>query len=183
MAHVGALKDCQRRSALVRVQRAAFDETWMNGYVVDVGSRLFAFEIVTPGVRFDGMACMRNADVSLLENEPHAAFFERALEARGSIRASAAPVNLQSVAGLVESAGRAFPVIALHVPAEENKYDCFIGKVVGVNEDTVDFHHITPDGEWEDGLLEIPFSEIVRVDFGGDYEEALLLAAGSPVRV
>ena len=47
----------------------------------------------------------------------------------------------------------------------------------------MDFHHITPDGEWEDGLLEIPFLEIVRVDFGGDYEEALLLAAGRPTSV
>lgn len=183
MAHAGALQDRKRARALVRLQRGAFDETWMNGYVVDVGTRLFAFEIVTPGVRFDGMACMRNADVSLLENEPHAAFFERALAARGCIRASAAPVDLQSMRGVIETAGRAFPVIALHVPAEENKYDCFIGKVVAVNEDTVDFHHITPDGEWEDGLLEIPFLEVVRVDFGGDYEEALLLAAGRPTSV
>ena len=41
----------------------------------------------------------------------------------------------------------------------------------------MDFAHITRDGEWEEFLREIPYAEIVRVDFGGDYEEALFLAA------
>jgi hypothetical protein len=63
------------------------------------------------------------------------------------------------------------------VPSDEIRYECFIGKVIAMNPETVDFCHITRDGQWEEFLREIPFTEIMRVDFGGDYEEALFLAA------
>jgi hypothetical protein len=162
---------------LVRVLRGAFDEEGNAGYVVATGRSWFVLELVTQSARFDGMACMRYSDVTTFAPEPHTAYLERALEARGAVRASQAPVDLSSLPAIIESSAKAFPVITLHTPSEEMQYECYIGKVIAMNTETVDFCHITRDAEWEEFLREIPFSEIIRVDFGGDYEEALFLAA------
>lgn len=176
MAFAKEIRAAKATGQLVRVQREAFDEEGNIGYIVATGRSYFAMELVTRCARFDGMACMRFSDVTLLELEEHTGFLERALEARGAARATQAPVDLSSLPAIIESAARAFPVITLHVPSDEIRYECFIGKVITMNAETVDFAHITRDGEWEEFLREIPYSEIMRVDFGGDYEEALFLA-------
>lgn len=181
MGFLKQIRAAHKAGQLVRVEREAVEFGWMTGYVTALGTEYFAFEIVTGSVRLDGVACLRYADVTACGAEPRSGFIERALKARGLVRASQLPVDLASLPRIIESCGNAFPIITLHVPHSDGQgYDCFIGKVIGVNDDSVDFHHITPDGAWEDVLLEIPFDEITRVDFGGDYEEALLLAAGRP---
>lgn len=177
MAFAKEIRAAKASGQLVRVKRDAFDEEGNTGYIVATGRSYFVLELVTHSARFDGMACMRYSDVTLFHPEEHAGFLERALEARGAARATQAPVDLSSLPAIIESAAKAFPVITLHVPSDEMRYECFIGKVIAMNADTVDFCHITRDAEWEEFLREIPFSEIIRVDFGGDYEEALFLAA------
>jgi hypothetical protein len=161
---------------LVRVTRDTFDEEGNAGYVVATGRSWFVMELVTHSARFDGMACMRYSDVTSVASEQHTPYLERALEARGAVRATQAPVNLTSLQTIIETSAKAFPVITLHVPSEEMRYECFIGKVIELGAEAVDFAHITRDGEWEESLREIPYSEIMRVDFGGDYEEAMFLA-------
>lgn len=177
MAFAKEIRAAKADGRLVRVERDAFDEEGNAGYIVATGRSWFVLEMVTQSARFDGMACMRYSDVTDVAPEDHAAYLERALEARGAVRAAQAPVDLGSLQSIIESSAKAFPVITLHVPSEEIRYECFIGKVIALNPETVDFCHITRDGHWEDFLREIPLTEIMRVDFGGDYEEALFLAA------
>ena len=177
MAFAKEIRAAKADSRLVRIVREAFDEEGHTGYIVATGRSWFAIEMVTHSARFDGMACMRYSDITSIEPEQHASYLERALEARGAVRATQAPVDLSSLPAIIETSAKAFPVITLHVPSDEIRYECFIGKVIELNPDTVDFCHITRDGQWEEFLREIPFAAIVRVDFGGDYEEALFLAA------
>lgn len=177
MAFAKEIRAAKADGRLVRIARDAFDEEGHTGYIVATGRSWFVIEMVTHSARFDGMACMRYSDVTSIEPEQHTAYLERALEARGAVRATQAPVDLSSLPAIIESSAKSFPVITLHVPSDEIRYECFIGKMIAMNEETVDFCHITRDGQWEEFLREIPFTEIVRVDFGGDYEEALFLAA------
>jgi hypothetical protein len=177
LAFAKEIRAAKADGRLVRIARDDFDEEGHTGYIVATGRSWFAIEMVTHSARFDGMACMRYSDVTSVEHELHATYLERALEARGAVRATQAPVDLSSLPAIITSSAKAFPVITLHVPSEEIRYECFIGKVIAINAETVDFCHITRDGQWEEFLREIPFTEIVRVDFGGDYEEALFLAA------
>ncbi len=177
MAFSKEIRAAKANGRMVRIVREAFDEEGHTGYIVATGRSWFAIEFVTQSARFDGMACMRYSDVTSLAPEQHTAYLERALEARGAVRATQAPVDLSSLQAIIESSAKAFPIITLHVPSDEIRYECFIGKVITLNVATVDFAHITRDGEWEEFLREIPYAEIVRVDFGGDYEEALFLAA------
>lgn len=179
MAFLQQIRAAHKAGTLVRVEREAIEFGWMTGYVTAVGPEYFALEIVTGSVRLDGVACLRYADVTACDPEPQVRFIERALKARGLVRASQLPVDLASLPRIIESTAKAFPIITLHVPHDDGQgYACYIGKVIDVNEGAVEFRHITPGGEWEDGLLDIPLGQITCVDFGGDYEEALLLAAG-----
>ena len=55
---------------------------------------------------------------------------------------------------------------------------CHIGRVVGVNKDNVSLLEIGPDACWEDVVTDYRTREITRIDFGGAYEDALILVGG-----
>ena len=57
---------------------------------------------------------------------------------------------------------------------------CSIGRVQGVNWGRVSLLEIGPDAIWEDKPDEFRIKEITRVNFGGDYENALYLVGGEP---
>lgn len=184
MAFAKEIREAKASGAMVRIERDAFETGWLTGYVVATGPKYFALELVTASARLDGIACIRYTDVTTFGPEERAGFMAKALKVRGEARATQAPLSLVSLPKLLESASKAFPIITLHVPDDEmDGYACYIGRVVALNAASVDFHHITPDGEWEKRLSEIPFSEIVRVDVGGDYEDALFLVAGKPRQI
>ena len=54
---------------------------------------------------------------------------------------------------------------------------CHIGRVLRVSDDAVALREIGLDARWKPEELELWIDEIERVDFGGAYEEALLIGA------
>ncbi len=158
MAFATEIRAAKADGRLVHIAREAFDEEGYTDYIVATGRSWFAIEMVTHSARFDGLARMRYSDVTSVERELHTAYLERALAARGAVRATQAPVDLSSLAAIIESSAKAFPIITLHVSSDEIRYECFIGKVIAMNAETVDFCHITRDGKSEEFLREIPFT-------------------------
>jgi hypothetical protein len=59
---------------------------------------------------------------------------------------------------------------------------CSIGRVVDLGSNRVTLLEIGPDASWDDTLQTYGLSEITRVDFGGDYENALQLIGGGEYR-
>jgi hypothetical protein len=57
---------------------------------------------------------------------------------------------------------------------------CWIGREQCVNRARVSLLEIAPDAIWEDKPEEYRIKEITRVNFGGDYENALHLVGGEP---
>ena len=57
---------------------------------------------------------------------------------------------------------------------------CWIGRVVDVNGSSVTLFEINPDARWSRRPTVCRLSEITRVDFGGDYEDARHLVGGNP---
>ena len=53
-----------------------------------------------------------------------------------------------------------------------------IGSIRGVDETNVRLITIDPDADWDDEIATIPLADVTRLDFGGGYEEALLLVGG-----
>jgi hypothetical protein len=154
---------------------SSLDRGTVNGYVLDIGPRFFLIALVSDGLRPNGFQCYRLSDVRKLR-VPHkyARFHEAVLKKRG-IRFPKKPhVDLSNLAKLLLTANRAFPLVTIH----REKVDAsvsWIGRVVDIRKGWVTLLEIGPDASWDDRLEIYRLSEITRVDFGGDYEDALQL--------
>jgi hypothetical protein len=168
-----------RHKLLVEFSRP-FERNRVLGYVLDIGPRFFLVEGVYDCVILNGFECYRVSDVRNLKvPHKHAAFIEAALKKLGQRRQRKPPVKLGSLKELLESANRAFPLVAIH--RERLRPDvCHIGRVIGTNKDCVSLLEIEPGAKWERKPTEYQLSEITQVGFGGSYEEALHLVGGAP---
>ena len=57
---------------------------------------------------------------------------------------------------------------------------CWIGRILNVNRGCVSLLEINPDATWDKRPTKHRLNEITRVNFGGDYEDALHLVGGEP---
>jgi hypothetical protein len=157
-----------------------FESGSTQGYVLDVGPRFFLLGIVDNGIRFNGFQCMRLADIRRLRvPDPYADFIVAALRKRGEIIERKPRINLKSLPKLLESANRLFPIATIH----REKVDpdsCKIGRLLGIGKSHVYLLEIGPDAIWEKEPTEIALREITRVDFGGEYEDALYVVGREP---
>jgi hypothetical protein len=158
----------------------SLEEGSVNGYVLDIGPEFFLVALVSDAIRFNGFQCFRLSDVRGLQVPgKYAGFAEAALKKRGARLPKKPPVAVTSLAELLLTASQAFPLITIH----REKIDpdvCQIGHVVDVRNGRVSLLEIGPDAAWGEKPETYRLNEITRVDFGGDYEEALHLVGGSP---
>lgn len=174
------LSDYVRRWRLVRFCRR-FEEGTVRGYVLDVGPQFFLLALVSDRIWFDGFECFRISDVSRLRLDRYERFVEQALKKRGEKWPRKPRISLKNIEELVLTAGRAFPLVAIH--REEIDPDvCWIGRILDVTPKLVRILEVGPDAVWETTPEEYLLKEITHVNFGGDYEDALHLVAGEPAR-
>jgi hypothetical protein len=172
------LIEARRRHQFIRFWRR-FESSKICGYVLDVGPQFFLLALVSDRLWFDGFECFRIADVKDLRLDPYASFAEAALRKRGEGRPKKPRVSVATIEDVLLSAGKAFPLVTIH--REQVDPDvCWIGRVQGVNRGRVSLLEIGPDAIWEDKPEEYRMKEITRVNFGGDYEDALHLVGGEP---
>jgi hypothetical protein len=172
------LADAIRLKSFVRFSRR-FEDSGIRGYVLDVGPRFFLLSLVSDRIRYDGFECFRVADVKGIRPDPYTVFVESALKRRREPRPTKPRISLKSVEDLLRSAGRAFPLVTIH--REQVDPDvCWIGRVLGVDRGRVSLLGINPDATWDGNPTEFKLGEITRLNFGGDYENALFLVCGDP---
>ena len=176
--HSSRFGDAVRLRRFVRFSRR-FEDSIVRGYVLDVGPRFFLLSLVSDRIRFDGYEYFRKADVKGIRPDPYKVFVESALKLRGEQKPRKPRVNVKSVEDLLLSAGRAFPLVTIHRELVDPDV-CWIGRVLGVDHGRVSLLEINPDATWDDHPTEYKLSEITRVNFGGDYENALFLVGGDP---
>jgi len=167
-----------RRREFIRFSRR-FESSKIRGYVLDVGPQFFLLALVSDRIWFDGFECFRVNDVGDLRPDPYAPFAEAALKKRGERRPKKPRVRVANVEDLLLSAGKAFLLVTIH-REEVDPEVCWIGRVQGVNRGRLSLLEIRPDAVWEDTPEEYRIKEITRVNFGGDYENALHLVGGEP---
>lgn len=156
-----------------------FDDTSIRGYVSDVGADFFLLALVSDRLRWDGFECFRIKDVQDLRPDPYVGFVEAALKKRGLRRPRKPKIDLQSVEHLLLSAGKAFPLVTIHMEKKDPDV-CFIGSVRGVSDGKLSLLGISPHAQWDTNPDAFPLRRITRVNFGGEYEEALHLVGGDP---
>ena len=163
---------------LMRFERRFVDLT-VGGYVMDVGPKFFLLALVSDRIWFDGFECFRISDVRGLSLDPRAHFVESALKKRGERLPKSPRVNVASIEKLLISANRLFPLVTIHCEKVDPDV-CWIGRVRGIERGRVSVLGIRPDATWHDEPESYQLSEITRVSFGGDYENALHLVGGDP---
>lgn len=130
-------------------------------------------------MRLDGFSCFRIADIRNLRPDPYAAFSEAALKKLGDPRPKKPKVSVASIEELLLSASRAFPLVTIH--REKARPDvCWIGKIEAIHAAKVSLLEIGPDAAWDAKPTSCKLKEITAVEFGGEYEKALVLVDGSP---
>jgi hypothetical protein len=152
-----------------------FEDGSVNGYVLDIGPRWFLVAILGDGIRFNGFQCFRLSDVRELQvPHPYAAFAEAALRKKSERLPKKPRVSVRNVEELLLSANRAFPLVTIHRERVDPGV-CEIGRVVHVGARQLSLLEINPDASWDAEPKQYRLSDITRVGFAGEYEEALHL--------
>jgi len=171
------LRDALREQKLIRLYRP-FEQTYVRGYILGVDSEFFLLGLVSDRLWLDGFECFRTDEVDELVDDPYAEFTQAALAARGEGRPELT-LRLTNIAALLLSAAERFPLVTIH--KERDRPDaCYVGKVISVEGGIVWMLEIGPDAKWDAAPTAHKLGEITRVNFGGDYEDALALIGGSP---
>lgn len=90
-------------------------------------------------------------------------------------------VSVRTIRDLILSAGHKFELLAIHREAVDAEV-CWIGRVLGIDGAHVSILEIDPSATWAKKSTYYRLSEITRVNFGGDYEEALALVGSAKRR-
>jgi hypothetical protein len=172
------LRSAMRSRELLRFERP-FEAGFVTGYVVDVGPEFFLTAIVCDHIRFNGFQAFRLVDVRGLKVAPFASFIGAALRKRRELKPRKPKVSVRTLRALLLSGAKSFPLTTIH----REKVDadiCHIGRVVRVANGKVSVLEIGPDAVWDEAPTEYALKQITRVDFGGDYEDALHVVGGEP---
>lgn len=171
------LKAAVRDEQLIRLYRP-FEQSYVRGYILDVGAEFFLLGLVSDRLWLDGFECFRVGDVDELVPDPYADFTQAALAARGEAR-PALTLGLADIAALLTSAAERFPLVTIH--KERDQPDaCYVGKPISIEGGIVWMLEIGPDAKWDGEPSAHKLADITRVNFGGDYEDALALIGGAP---
>jgi hypothetical protein len=160
--------------------RSKFDESSVHGgYVYDVGSKFVLVAIVNDRLSYDGFECFRINDLRDFEPDPYGAFVERALKLRGQRKPVKPLIKMGSIGEILVTAGQYAPLVTI-VREQVDPEVAWIGRILGIEKGRVRMLEIEPGAVWETEPRLHRLSEITRVTFGADYEDALYLVGGEP---
>lgn len=157
--------------------RTKFEHFPIRGYVFDAGPKFFLLCVVNDRLWFDGFECFRIKDVLSVEPDPYADFADAALKKRKQRRPRKPKVDLDSVQGILHTAGKVFPLLTIHME-KHNPDVCYIGQVCEITVKHLHLRCIDPHAQWDSDAGKYRLSQITRIGFGADYEDALHLVGG-----
>lgn len=146
------------------------------GYIRAVGAEFVLTSLISEGIWFDGFRCHLVDDIEAVGPDPRAAFLDAVLKARNETAPVWPAVDLDSIEGLLTSASALFPLVTIHTDPDV----CHIGRVLSIEGGIVWMLEIDANAVWDTDPGAHRLIEITRVDFDGDYENALYLVGGDP---
>ena len=155
-----------------------FDAGSTLGYVLDIGPQFFLVANIDDSMRFDGYQIVQVKNLRRMQAPArYGKFVASALRQRKQRINRRPNIKLGGISEILESANRLFPLITIY--RENIKPDsCWIGRIADLTDSAVRLHEIGPDAVWDKEPSSHRLSQITRVEFGGGYEEALLLVGG-----
>ena len=175
------LREAQQKRTLVRLWREELEHGSFCGYVGGVGREFFLLWVVGDAITYDGMYIMRHRDITELEApDTHHSFIEKALALKGILPRVPRGFPLDGIRDVVQAAGQLAPVIGVHVDSEEEAEVCYVGRLLGVEEDGFTMQEITPDAEWLREASFFSWDEVSTISLEDGYAQSLLAVAGTP---
>ena len=164
------------RGYLIEFDRKPVDPHRLYGIALGWSDDLTLLQLVNPDTMdVDGYSVIRNSDVRRWRPLGPKTFMARALKLRGIKAAFRDTIVLGDWRVVLETAGALFPLLTLQ-REKMNPHACHIGKVHLMTAKTVTLKTIDPDAKWAE-RRQFRFADLTRVDFGGAYEEALMMVA------
>ena len=171
------LEKARTRNNVVRIFREELDgpDGWTDGFVVDANEEMVLLQLVDDSVRLNGYQVLFLEDISdFAHPAPFNDFQKKVLSLRGE-EVVDPEVDLDDLAVMLIDISEEFGLVTLH--REEIEPDsCEIGRVVRADSVTYELEEIGSDARWFDETFEYDLYDITRIEFGGAYEEALLMA-------
>ncbi|MBJ7553082.1 hypothetical protein [Marinomonas spartinae] len=171
------LEKARARNNVVRIFREDLDgpDNWTDGFVVDANEEMVLLQLVDDGVHLNGYQILFLEDISdFVHPAPFNDFQKRVLALRGE-EVEDPEVDLDDLAVLLIDISEEYGLVTLH--REEVEPDsCEIGRVVKADAVTYELEEIGSDARWFDDTFEYDLYDITRIEFGGAYEEALIMA-------
>ncbi|MEP0074073.1 MAG: hypothetical protein ABJN96_03110 [Marinomonas sp.] len=171
------LEKARARNNVVRIFREDLDgpDGWTDGFVVDANEEMVLLQLVDDSVRLNGYQILFLEDISdFAHPAPFNDFQKKVLALRGE-EVVDPEVDLDDLAVLLIDISEEFGLVTLH--REEVEPDsCEIGRVIRADAVTYELEEIGSDARWFDDTFEYDLYDITRIEFGGAYEEALMLA-------
>jgi hypothetical protein len=178
------LRGALQRRELVRVWRGDLEDGSFCGYLAGVGKAWLLLWVVGDQIAFDGLYAMRLADITEVEApDSHHAFMEKALALRNIHPRLPRNFPLDDITQVVRATGDHAAVIGVHVDTEDEHEVCYIGRLLGIEEDGFTMQEITPDAEWLREPSFFGWDEVSTVGFDEPYAQVLSDVAGQPPRI
>jgi hypothetical protein len=147
------------------------------GYVVGVGANWALLQLIDSHGVSDGFRALRLGTVSEVEPvDPEESLLPRVIAAR-PVTLEVPDVSLDDARALLEGVRRHFALIYL-VTDDLEGGAFWIGEIASLDDGGVMLRKVSATGEWADQAY-YRYESITRIGFGGGYEEALALAAGT----
>ncbi|KQS66545.1 hypothetical protein [Modestobacter sp. Leaf380] len=174
------LARAQQNQLLVTVRRWVPDADRLEGFVVGISPKWLALQRLSDRIAFDGWHLIRVKDIQAVSLDPDPECFEvKALQARSLWPPAAPELSLGDVVSSLKSASAITGMVSVF--DEFARPDvCWIGAVTSLDDSKLHLREVNTRGGWASKPHTFDPADVTRIDFGGGYEEALRLVAGSP---
>jgi hypothetical protein len=167
----------QEKSHLV-IKRGIKNADQIRGFVVALDRNWMVIAKTRDGGYPDGFSVLRVGDVTKVRKDSSfEAQFLRHTE-QWPPAGPSAPIDLSAPKNIITSAAALQTLVTLYLE-QKRPNECYIGAPVEWTKNRVRLLEVDPQGQWEDDATPYRLKKITRIDFGGDYEKALLTVAGS----
>ena len=170
------LEKAQTRNNLVRIFREELDgpDNWSDGFIIDANEEMVLLQLVDDSIRLNGYQILFLEDISdFVHPAPFNDFQKKVLELRQE-EIQNPEIELGELNEILLNISEDYGLVTLH--REELESDsCGIGRVIKADDVSFELEEIGSDARWFDETYEYDLYDITRIEFGGSYEEALLL--------
>lgn len=174
------LRQAQQQRQLVRLWRGRLEQGSFCGYIGGVGREFFLLRIIGDSLADEGLYAMRHRDITELEApEAHHGFIEKALAIRNVVPELPCEFPLDAVNDVVAAAARRTDVLSVHVDSEDDEAVCYVGRLLGSDDDGFNLQEIDADATWLREPSFFAWDEISTVTMHDPYADALAAVAGT----